>query len=172
MKAILKKYVLPDAVNAVWGMKLAASLLIPLGILLFQPLGLNARQSGVLAGVLLTIIWWSANIVKKIPASVFLLAVFCAVSGAGFQKVFSFPLSETFPMLVVTYLFSRAISNAGILEKIILPVLERTVHTAFACVPAIILTFFLMVYVVPQPLARLIIVAAIFDHFLKKAALP
>lgn len=163
MKAILKKYVLPDAVNAVWGMKLAASLLIPLGILLFQPLGLNARQSGVLAGVLLTIIWWSANIVKKIPASVFLLAVFCAVSGAGFQKVFSFPLSETFPMLVVTYLFSRAISNAGILEKIILPVLERTVHTAFACVPAIILTFFLMVYVVPQPLARLIIVAAEFS---------
>ena len=172
MEAMVKKYILPDSIGAPWARKMALSLIAPLCILALQPLGLTLRQSGVLAAVVLTIIWWSADIVKKIPASFFLLAVFWAVSGAGFRKVFSFPLSETFPMLVVTYLFSRAISNAGISERMIQPVLERTVHTAFACIPAVIVTFFLMIYVVPQPLARLIIVAGIFENFLKKARLP
>ena len=125
MEAMVKKYILPDSIGAPWARKMALSLIAPLCILALRPLGLTLRQSGVLAAVVLTIIWWSADIVKKIPASFFLLAVFWAVSGAGFRKVFSFPLSETFPMLVVTYLFSRAISNAGISEKMIQPVLER-----------------------------------------------
>lgn len=141
----------------------------PLCILLFRPLGLDLRQSAVLAGVLLTITWWSANIVKKIPASLFLLLVFALFSGAGLPKVFAFPLSDTFPMLVVTYLFSQAIANAGILESLIEPLLCRFVRTPLRCLLAIIITFFLMIYVIPQPLARLIIVGTVFRCFLDKA---
>ena len=94
MEAMVKKYILPDSIGAPWARKMALSLIAPLCILALRPLGLTLRQSGVLAAVVLTIIWWSADIVKKIPASFFLLAVFWAVSGAGFRKVFSFPLSE------------------------------------------------------------------------------
>lgn len=172
MGALLKRSVLPDRVDGIWIVKLLLSLLAPLCILLFKPLGLDMRQSIVLASVLLTIIWWSANIVKKIPASIFLILMFALFSGAGVQKVFAFPLSDTFPMLVVTYLFSQAISNAGILEALIEPILCKFVRTPFRCLLAIIITFFLMIYVIPQPLARLIIVGTVFQCFLKKAALP
>ncbi len=171
IKAISREYILPDRTDAKWIAKLILSLIAPICILILRPLGLDMRQSGVIAGVLLAIIWWSADIVKKIPTSIFLLAVFCLVSGAGAEQVFSFPLSETFPMLVVTYLFSQAISNAGILEKVIEPVLFKFVHTPVQCIAATVIVFFLMVYVIPQPLARLIIVAAVFDRFLKETNL-
>lgn len=167
-----KRAFLPERVDALWVGKLLASLAAPLCILLFRPLGLDLRQSAVLAGVLLTITWWSANIVKKIPASLFLLLVFALFSGAGLPKVFAFPLSDTFPMLVVTYLFSQAIANAGILESLIEPLLCRFVRTPLRCLLAIIITFFLMIYVIPQPLARLIIVGTVFRCFLDKADLP
>lgn len=172
MKTLIKEYILPEHTDIRWEIKFLLSLVAPLCILVFQPIGLDLRQSGVLAAVLLTIIWWAAGIVKIIPASVFLIGVFCMVSGTGYERIFSFPLSETFPMLVVTYLFSQAISNAGILEKVMEPVLTRLVHTPFQCIVAVTAVFFLMIYVIPQPLARLIIVATIFHHFLKKTTLP
>ena len=65
-------------------------------ILFFRPITLTARQAAVVAAVLLVIIWWSVGIVKKIPASIFLLVVFCLTSGVEEQTIFSFPLSETF----------------------------------------------------------------------------
>lgn len=151
---------------------MAASLAVPLLILIVRPIGLTLRQSAVVASVLLTIIWWSSGIVKKIPASLFLIAVFAGVSGAGMSKVFSFPLSETFPMIVITYLFSQAISNAGLIDKIFLPPLLKFVHTPLACLCAMILLFFATMFMIPQPLARVIIVAVMFDRFLKKTTLP
>ena len=105
MEAMVKKYILPDSIGAPWARKMALSLIAPLCILALRPLGLTLRQSGVLAAVVLTIIWWSADIVKKIPASFFLLAVFWAVSGAGFRKVFSFIFRKLLPVILPTNAF-------------------------------------------------------------------
>lgn len=171
MRHLLNTYILPEKVDASWALKLALSCVVPLAVLVWRPLSLEPHQAAVTAAVLLTIIWWSTGIVKKIPASIFLSLAFCLVSGAGLRTVFAFPLSETFPMIVITYLFSRAISNAGITDRILRPMLLKLVHTPMECLIAIIGSFFLLMYVVPQPLARLIIVAAVFDHFLKKADL-
>ncbi|MDO4265049.1 MAG: anion permease [Eubacteriales bacterium] len=169
MEEIWKHAVLPERMDGKWIAEFLMSLVLPLLILLVRPIGLDLRQSTVVAAVVLAIIWWSSGIVKKIPAAVFLLAAFFLTSGTGYKTVFAFPLSETFPMLVITYLFSRAISNAGIIDKIFSPVLQKVVHTPFECLLAAVVSFYLTMYVIPQPLARLIIVAAVFDRFLKKA---
>ena len=66
-------------------------------------------------------------------------------------------------MIVITYLFSQAISNSGLIERIFQPALLRFVHTPFQCLIAIVILFYLTMYVIPQPLARLIIVAAMFE---------
>lgn len=145
------------------------SLIVPVCVLAVRPLDMDGRQTAVFAAVLLTVIWWAADIVKKIPASIFLLAVFCLISGTGIEEIFAFPLSETFPMLVVTYLFSQGIANSGIVERMIEPLLFKTVHTPYQCIAAIILVFFVAAYMIPQPLARLVIVAAVFHRFLEKA---
>lgn len=92
--------------------------------------------------------------------------------GVSGKVIFSFPLSETFPMIVVTYLFSQGIANAGMIERLIEPVLIKVVHTPVQCIIAIFVTFYLTMYVIPQPLARLIIVATMYQCFLQKTNLP
>lgn len=172
MKHILQKYILPDRADGAWAVKLAASLAMPLLILLFRPIGLTARQSVIVAGVLLAIIWWSSGIIKKIPASIFLTLLFCICSGVELNIIFSFPLSETFPMIAITYLFSQAISNSGLIDKIFQPLLLRLVHTPVQCIIASMAVLCLTMYVIPQPLARLIIVATVFRQFLSRTTLP
>lgn len=172
MKYMIRKYILPDRTDLKWAAKLAASLAIPLLILLYRPIGLTMRQSIVVAGVLLSVIWWSSGIIKKIPASVFLTLLFGIFSGVEMKTIFSFPLSETFPMIAITYLFSQAISNSGLIDKIFQPLLLRLVHTPVQCILASMAILCLTMYVIPQPLARLIIVAAVFRQFLNKTTLP
>lgn len=172
MKKTLKKYILPEKTDARWWCLMGLSFLLPMLILVYRPIGLDLRQAAVVASVVLTIIWWSSGIVKKIPASVFLTLMFCMVSGVDRMTVFSFPMSETFPMIVITYLFSQGIANSGLIDRIFQPFLLRVVHTPCQCLIAIAAIFYLTMYVIPQPLARLIVVATVFHQFLTKTDLP
>lgn len=148
--------------------KLVLSIVFPLMILMIQPLGMDLRQSTVVSSLLLVITWWSTGIVKTIPASLFLLAVFCLVSAAPLSTVFSFPLSENFFLIILTYLFSQGIANSGLVDKLFEPVLLRFSNTPIKTLFAIITMYTLTIYMIPQPLARLIIVAMLFHRFLHK----
>jgi len=170
MTAWLKKTCCSE-INPVWFAKMAASLVVPALIMLLRPLGMDFRQSATVAGVLLVIIWWTTNIVKKIPASLFLLLWFCVFSGAPAKTIFTFPLGETFLMLVITYLFSQAISNCGLVSRVLLPMLIRFANTSFKSLLAIIFSFCLTMYVIPQPMARLVLVAVVFDSFLAQTTI-
>ena len=158
--------------NARWLLEFAASLVLPCAVLFFRPLGLDVRQAGVVAGILLAVTWWSAGIVKRIPASIFLLLVFAFVSGAPLKKVFVFPLSESFPMIAITYLFSQAIANSGLIDRVFQPFLVKYVHTPLQCVFAIIASLLVTIYIIPQPLARVIIIATVFAQFFENAEVP
>lgn len=155
-----------------WFLKMLASLLLPAAILLVHPLGMDFSQSATVAGMLLVIIWWTIGVVKKIPASIFLLVWFCIFSGAPAKVIFMFPLGETFIMLVITYLFSQAISNCGIVDRALLPLMMRFACTPFRCILAAIAALFLTMYVVPQPIARLVLVAVVLDKFLTRTTIP
>jgi len=172
IERIMKKYIMPEKMDGHWWSRMVLSLLAPGFIMITKPIGLDGNQAAVAASVLLVIIWWSSGIVKKIPASLFLIGMFVCFSGVEMKTVFSFPLSETFPMIVITYLFSQGIANSGLIEKLFQPMLTRFVHTPCQCLLAIAMMFFLMIYVIPQPLARVIIVAAVFHQFLKKTDFP
>lgn len=152
--------------------KLVLSLVFPLVILLVQPLGMDLRQSIVVSCLLLVIIWWSTGIVKSIPASLFLLSVFCLVGAAPLTTVFSFPLSENFFLITLTYLFSQGIANSGLVDKLFEPVLQRYSNTPIKTLLAIIAMYAITIYMIPQPLARLIIIAMLFHRFLYKTGAP
>lgn len=168
----LKKYFLPDAFSSRWLLEMFASLVLPCVILIVKPLDLDFCQSCVVAGILLSVTWWSSGIVKRIPASIFLLLVFSLVSGVSLHKVFVFPLSESFPMIAITYLFSQAIANSGLIDIFFQPFLVKHVHTPLQCIFAIILSLAATIYIIPQPLARVIIVATVFSQFFKNADVP
>lgn len=172
MEGLIRRYILPEKADIRWWGGMVLSILMPAFILLARPIGLERGQAVVAASVPLVIIWWSSGLVKKIPASLFLIVMFACFGGVDKRIVFSFPLSETFPMIVITYLFSQGIANSGLIDKIFQPLLMRFVHTPCQCLGAITAMFFLMIYVIPQPLARVIIVATVFYQFLKQTELP
>ncbi len=167
-----QRYFLPDAPTAHWARKVLLSLIIPILFWAIAPIGLSRQQALVVGCVLLVIVWWSTNWVKKIPAALCLSLSFCLFSGTKLTTIFSFPLSETFPLIVMTYLFSQAITNSGLMEKLIHPLLLRWIRTSYGCTAAIIAIFYLTMFVIPQPLARLIIVASIFQKFFEDTHLP
>ena len=54
----------------------------------------------------------------------------------------------------------------------LLPLLLRFVRTPVSCILAVIASFCLTMYVIPQPLARLVLVSVVFDSFFKRTTVP
>ncbi len=146
--------------------------LCPLLLGLWRPFSMTWRQGVVFGGLVMVIIWWSTGWVKKIPSSLMLLAIFLVVGRAPVETVFSFPLSDNFLLIIFCYLFSQGIENSHIAEKTIGPLLFRFAGTPLRMVIAVILSFCVTIYVIPQPLARLIIIANIVRAHLKKTDAP
>jgi di/tricarboxylate transporter len=150
------------------GIGLLASLIVPCLIALTRPLGTSPVQALILGSLVLTIIWWSSGLIGKIPASCFLLLIFIFFGSAPLKTVFSFPLSETFFLIVVSYLFSQGIKKSRLAEKTLEPFLIRYANSTFKVLVFIIVIFLITIPVIPQPLARLIIVAEIYRNYLDK----
>ena len=75
-------------------------------------------------------------------------------------------------MIIVTYLFSQGIANSGLIDKIFQPLLIKLVHNPCQCLIAVVGIFYLAMYIIPQPLARLIIVSSVLYHFLQRINIP
>ncbi len=161
-----------DSKKKNWYAKMFASFIVPAIIILIRPLEMNVRQALVSAALILVITWWSTKLVNKIIASSFLLGAFAIFSSAPLKTVFSFPLSETFVLIILSYLFSQGIKNSRLAERALEPLLSRYINTPVKAFGSIILVFILTIYVIPQPLARLIIIANIYHNHLKKTNIP
>ena len=155
--------------SATWLAAMALSFIIALAILVLRPLQLNMPQAIVVSAVVLTIAFWSFDLVNKNCASVFLLVILTLFSDVHPRVVFAFTLSETFPMIVLTYLFSQAISNSEIIDNLCMPLLTRYVRTVDQFLLSVVVLFYTTIYLIPQPLARLIIVSVLYQNFLMKS---
>ena len=146
----------------------AFSLMPPLLLFLMRPLGMDGQQAFVAALLVLVILWWCTGLVNKTLASCILIVGFLAFSGAPPRTVLSFPLSNTFLLIALTYLFSRGVTKAGLAERYLEPLLRRVGNTPLKALLCGGLMLLITVYAIPQPLARLIIVADIVKGYLDK----
>jgi di/tricarboxylate transporter len=150
------------------GFRFFLSLVFPCLILIVRPFHIRFDQAMVLASLVLVVTWWSSGITGKIPASCFLLGAFACFGSAPLRTVFSFPLSENFYLICFSYLFSQGIKKSGFAEKTLEPLLLRYVNTSFKVLVSVFLVLAVTIPVIPQPLARLIIVAEIYRNYLEK----
>lgn len=151
--------------------KTAASVLtaaIAAAILLLKPFGLDFKQAAVLAAIAAVIICWTLELCNKTLASAALVAALLLLNCAPPEKLLSFPLSATFPMILLCYLFSRGISNSGIAKLLLDPLLSKYAGTPLRVLLLMILTLALTIRVIPQPLIRLIMLSEIFSSFLRR----
>jgi len=147
---------------------LAGIALIAAGLFFLRPFGMNAAQSATIAFILLGVAWWTTGWVHKIITSVIVLAGFLLFSGAPAATVFAFTLTDSFLLLALAYLFSRGISNSGVTDRFIEPLLLRVAKTPLRAVCTLFIILLATAYAIPQPLARLVIVSELFSRFLAK----
>lgn len=146
---------------------LLASISISILIIIFKPLELNLNQSMILGTLVLTIIWWATGVVDKSIASIFLLLVFTLIGKTPLDEVYNFLRSDVFLMIIFSFLFSQGISNTNLADKLLKPFLFKY-GNSFG---KLMLTFFLleiiMIFIIPQPFSRIIILALIINEFFK-----
>lgn len=157
--------------NREWIQSFIISIIAPILIIFSGVFDLDFNQRLLVAALILTVTWWSKGIIARIPASIFLVLTFVLLRAAPLRTIFSFPLSETFIQIVLTYIFSRGIVNCGLIEKLIEPRLLSFCKTPVRVIYAIIILYIFTIYIIPQPLARLIIITNIMDAFLKETDL-
>ena len=141
---------------------------LPVAVMLLRPFGMDWSQTLTVSLLLLVIIWWCTGIVGKTLSSCVLIIGFLCFSGAEVKTVFSFPLSSTFLLIVLTYLFSRGVANSGLAERYLEPLLTKVAGTPLKAVLLGALMLAATIYAIPQPLARLIIISGIVKGYLDK----
>lgn len=148
--------------------QLVITLAIGLIICMIRPMEMDFRQSLILAGTLTVIIWWVLGTVPRTYASVILLITYVLLSGAPARTVFTFPLSQSFLLIIFSFLFSQGISNSRLADKLLVPVLMKGGRSSLHLMLMIILMNFVMIFIIPQPFSRIIILSSIFRIFFHK----
>ncbi len=141
------------------------TLIIPLTIILFRPIGLTLQQSLVLASLVLTITWWTVGTVKKSYASLFLLGVFTLFGNTPTLLIFDFLLSETMVTIVFAYIFSQGISNSRLAQKLLEPYLYKHGENYIKLLIIILILQFTTIFIIPQPFSRIIILSIILKEY-------
>lgn len=131
---------------------------VPLGI----HLSIGLRGTALLTVLFLCIGLWITEAIPKWLTSLVLLASFSLLSTVPMKKIFQFPLSENFAMIILSYLFSQGLQNTRMFDKL-LPILQKSIHNTFTLAFSIFLCSFSMIWIVPQPFARIIIILQLYQ---------
>lgn len=150
------------------GIKAGACVIVAIILFLVNPFALTTKNSVVFAGLLLAILLWSVDVFAKKYVAVFLLIIFLLFGESRATEVFRFPLSPDFILIVFSFLFSQGIVNARIADLFSDLVMKRYGKSPFKLVVVGIICSVALVFIVPQPFARVILLAAVYQEFFKK----
>ena len=149
-------------------LKVLVSLLIPTIFILFKPLGLSIEQSIVMGALFLTILWWGTGWIHKDAASLFLLVTLLVFGKTSAKDVFYFVLSDNLVLIVASFLLSQGIINSRDAYNISLHFLSKYCYTSKRLVAMSFVLGFILIFIVPQPFPRVILLASIYNAFLEK----
>lgn len=147
-------------------------LAIALGLTVINPLGLELKQQIVFGSLLLTVLSWAFQAISQSVAATFLLVMFSVFGMTPLQQVFKFPLSDNFVTIAMSFLMSQAIVNSGIAARLADTLLARFVRKPMDLIWVGIASNFLLMFLIPQPFSRTILLAAIFVEYIKRHKLP
>lgn len=147
------------------------SLIVPLILILFKPIGMTLEQSIILGSLFLTIIWWGTGWVYKDAASIFLLIIFIIFGNTPIKDVFFFPLSSNFILVVASYLLSQGIVNSSVADNFSSFILSKYCYNSKKLVIMSFILGIILIFVIPQPFPRVILLASIYINFLKKTSI-
>lgn len=148
--------------------KIIFSLILPALIIIFKPYSLVLDQAIVLAMLVFTIISWVNGALHKSLTSIIALTFFLIFGHLPVTKLFQFPLSSNFLLIVFSFVFSQGIANSNLAEILIQPLLIRYTKSRYQLVSVTVFLAFIMIFVIPQPFSRVIILSHIFNQYFTK----
>ncbi len=144
------------------------TLVAPTLIVLIKPLRLDINQSILLASVILAATWWATRIVERNTASIALIISFLIFSRTPLLVIFKFPLSSTFVLIVAATLLGEGIIRSNLADRLASSLLVRYGHTPKRLIIMSYVLGVLLIFFIPQPFPRVIILSAIYIRFLNQ----
>ena len=151
--------------------KFAMTLILPVLIILTLPFELSQDQALTLAGVILVVSWWASKIIHMSISALFLIAFFFLFTDTPALQILRFPLSNIFLLLIAATLLCEGITRSGLSARISHAILYRFGYTGLRLIALPFLIDFVLIFFIPQPFPRIILLSAIYLQFLKPLSL-
>ncbi len=144
------------------------TVIVLLGILLalLNPFKMDLNQRIVLSSLLVVISWWTTGYLSKNIACVFLLLMFILFGNTAPYEVIKFAFSPSFYLIVFSFLLSEGISNSKAADRLASLILERYGKSPIKLVILSFLFGIALIFIIPQPFSRVILLASIYGVFL------
>jgi anion transporter len=151
----------PDAAAAPWSaLSFAVCVLVPVAFW-FAPLGLEARTQHALAIIIFMVLAWMTQAMEFAIAGFVGCFLFWALKIVPFGQAFSGFADNTPWFLFAALLFGRIAGKSGLARRLAYSVMLRVGATYSRILLGLIITDFLLTFIVPSGLARVVILATI-----------
>lgn len=142
--------------------------IILIGVLLMaiDPFKMSMNQRVVMSSLMVVIFWWTTNYVKKNIACIFLLVIFMVFGNTTPYEVAKFVFSPSFYLIIFSFLLSAGISNSKAADRLAATILVKYGKSP---IKLVILSFLFgigLIFIIPQPFSRVILLASIYKVFL------
>jgi len=143
------------------------TLVLPLITFFFLNISLNHKI--ILYFTALTILWWTTGVVDRNISSILLICSYLIFSNASIKIVLRFPLSSNFLMILFIFLLSEGIVKSNLADYISKKLLQRIGNTSFKLIVLSFVLGVVLIYLIPQPFPRVILLSVIYSEYLNKA---
>src|SRR5262249_28442404 len=150
-----------EAASTPWPwLSFAVCVLVPVAFW-FAPLGLEARTQHALAIIIFMVLAWMTQAMEFAIAGFVGCFLFWALKIVPFGQAFSGFADNTPWFLFAALLFGRIASKSGLARRLAYSVMLRVGATYSRLLLGLIITDFLLTFIVPSGLARVVILATI-----------
>lgn len=112
------------------------------------------------------ILWGGSAVDNAFVSLVFLLGAW-AFSLAPFKTLFYFPATENFYLIILSYIITKGVTDTGTASVFSKNIMEKIVKTPVLLILFSYIAGFLLIFFIPQPFPRVILLAAFYKEFFK-----
>lgn len=126
---------------------------------------MNINQALVIIALISALVLWTRGKPNKALVGAGLLLVFSIFGGTPLEKVFFFPLSPSFFVIVLSFVFSQGIVNSGLTEKLIEPLIVRFSGSIYSFFAFMVVNILVLSFAIPQPFSRAVLLAMVYRRY-------
>ncbi|WPV52771.1 hypothetical protein [Clostridioides difficile] len=116
----------------------------------------------------LTILIWAVDSVEKTFVALFFVILAFIFNIAPIKVILQFLFTENFYIIILAYIITNAVTKTGVAKIISEKLILNTVNTPKKMILLSYILGILLIFFIPQPFPRVILVSAFYKEFLKE----